>query len=263
MKIMGTEVPSMYAWTMLLLSALATLESYLYHQIPFNLLVSVTVAAVFDILIKKFYLKKSTNFPYSAIISGLIIGSIAPIDSPIVLGAAAAAVAVLSKFFIRIKNMNLFNPAALGLLISLFLFSQGDQWWAANGYNIAGYIIPFSIVLLISNYKARKLAVSASFLVPSFIIGLVLTAVSNVQITPFIILSSLLQLNFFYAFIMVSEPKTSPFRRTEQIIFGVAVAILAYLFSLYGVMFSLLLSLLLANMGFALWKLYRQKLIQG
>ena len=145
MKILNTLIPSMYVWTIFLISLLAAVESYLYRQVPLNLLVSVAVAVAVDMLLKKFYLKIELKIPYSAIISGLIIGSVAPINSPLLLGAVAAIVAIASKIFIRINNAHIFNPATLGLLVSLFIFSQGDQWWIANGYNYLGYIIPPSI----------------------------------------------------------------------------------------------------------------------
>lgn len=263
MKVFNTLIPSMYVWTIFLISLLAAFESYLYRQVPLNLLVSVAVAAAVDMLLKKFYLKTELKIPYSAIISGLIIGSVAPINSPLLLGAVAAVVAILSKIFIRIKGSHIFNPATLGLLISLFLFSQGDQWWAANGYNFLGYIIPLSLVLVISNYKARKLFVSAPFLLTTLVLGLAITTASHFQITAFTIVSSLLQLNFFLAFIMVSEPKTSPFMKKEQIVFGAGVGALTFAFGFLGFGYTLLMSLLLGNLCFALWKIYSGRMKKG
>lgn len=254
MKIFNKTIPDMYAWAIFLISLLAVIESILYNQIPWNLLVSVIVSCLLDVSIKKFYLKREIGFPYSATITGLIIGSVAPFNSSVLLGIVAAVIAISSKFFLRIKNINVFNPAALGLLVSLFIFSQGDQWWVANGYNYLGFIIPLSIILVIPNYKANKLVVSIPFLLTFLISDLVIAALSSVPISLLSIIISVLQLNYFFGFIMVSEPKTSPYKRNEQLAFGILVAVAVSLLSFFGVTYSLLISLLFGNVAYALWR---------
>ncbi len=54
---------------------------------------------------------------------------------------------------------------------------------------------------------------------------------------------------------MISDPKTSPHRKTLQALFGGGVAVTAALLTIAGVGYPLLISLLLANFAFGLYRL--------
>ncbi len=235
----------MYLWAIFLLALLAIIGSYVRQDIPINLLLAIFIVSILDISIKKFFLKKRFAFPFSAIISGLIIGSIAPFDvSPIVIIVASSAT-MLSKFLIRLKGLHIFNPATFGLLVALSVFSVNDMWWAEGVYNILGYTIIFTPILVIASYKAIKLAVALPFLSTMFILNFLIGTINDLSIL-------LLSLPFYFAFIMLSEPKTSPYKRNEQIVFGVSAAILFFVLTLYNFSYSLLIALLLVNLAYVI-----------
>ena len=92
---------SMYGWTIVLLVFLSLAASYSKHSFPTNLVVAVIVSSALDILIKKLILKRRFKFPYSAFITGIIIGSIAQFNSSVWIVIAASITAISSKFAIR------------------------------------------------------------------------------------------------------------------------------------------------------------------
>jgi len=244
---------SMYVWTIVLLLILAIIASLSRNAFPVSLVIAILSASVFDLLLKRLY-KKPLRFPFSAAITGAIIGSIAPFTASPLIVILASLVAILSKFLIRIKGFNIFNPATLGLLVSLALFSLGDEWWVAVSYNFLGFSIILTPLLILANYKAMKLRTSLSFLLVISILYS-LTGFVNVPYTSEGAISFLYSLPYYFAFIMVSEPKTSPYRSKEQIIFGISVAVLLFIFMYYSIPYSFFISLLLGNLGYALYRI--------
>lgn len=245
---------SMYVWTILLLAFLAVVASYARDAFPTNLLVAVIAAAVLDVGIKKIVLKRKISAPLSAIITGIIIGSIAPFNASPLIVIIAASLAILSKFIIRFKDLHIFNPAALGLVISLFLFSLGDEWWAAVGYNVFGYAITLTPLLIFANYRAMKLKVSLPFLLTVAVLSHLTGIIRLNSFDPADTLRFLVALPYYFGFIMVSEPRTSPYQTKEQISFGVSVAVLTVILTLYSVAYALFLALLIGNLGYALYR---------
>lgn len=243
---------SMYVWTIILLVFLAVVASFARSAFPINLLIAVITATALDILIKKVWLKK-TGMPFSAIISGIIIGSIAPFNAPVSVVVLASAVVILSKFLIRF-NDHVFNPAALGLLVSLSLFGLGDEWWAAGAsVNILGAALTLTPLLILASYKAGKLGVSLPFLLATAILyhamGIATISLSGANIIRF-----LDSLPYYFGFIMVSEPRTSPYIRKEQIAFGISVAVISVLLTIYSIKYALFIALLLGNLAYALYR---------
>ena len=60
-------------------------------------------------------------------------------------------------------------------------------------------------------------------------------------------------LPFYFAFIMLSEPKTSPNAPKEQVAFGVAVAILIFVLDAH-IKYSFLVALLAGNLAYAAYR---------
>ena len=139
----------MHLWTIVLLSILAVISSYTLHTFPVPLILAVVVAGITEALIRRFYLKHAFKIPYSGLITGLIIGCVAPINAPLLLILIAGIIAVVSKFFIQYRSSNIFNPASLGLIIALAIFGLGDEWWVASNYNIYGIAITLTPILII------------------------------------------------------------------------------------------------------------------
>lgn len=249
---LSSYVKTMYFWAIVLLSAVVAVEAYAQNKFPVGVIAAVASAVAIDVIAKKFVLKRNVGFPSSAIITGIIIGSVAPLSAPIWVYLAAAAAAIGSKFLIRIRGSHVFNPAAFGLLVGLAAFSLGDEWWAASGFNLLGFLVVPSIFLIVPNWKAMKLKLSLTFMLAAGIISLTMLSTSQFGLSG--IMGLLWSLPFFYAFVMVSEPKTSPYRWKEQVVFGIALAALALGLEFYNVKYALLLALLAGNLGYALYR---------
>lgn len=257
MKILNQPVSRMYILSIALLSILAAISSYTLHAFPLPLICAVAIAGILEILIGKSYLKHAFKVPYSGLITGLIIGSVAPINAPLFLVLIASTIAVVSKFFIQYKSSNVFNPAALGLIIALPIFGLGDEWWIASNYNIYGIAITLTPILIILAYEARRLAAAAAFVLASFALALIVEMGSALSITTIVTL--LFGINYFFAFVMLIEPKTSPRKNYSQVLYGVSLAALYMAFAFFRVPYSLLVVLLTGNVFYLLCKKYSRR----
>lgn len=208
-----------------------------------QLLVSLLTTLLLDLAINRvrgrtFYLSKS------AAISGLLIGSILH-SVPLYIFVFAGAAAIFSKHLVTIKNSTAFNPAAVGILLSVLLFSVSDTWWSS------GQKIPVIILGLLVAWKISKLRLSLSFLMASFILAF-LWALPFQGLTPANLQSSFNSLPLFLAFFMLTEPKTTPFRK--QHFWGPLFALAVFALSLGGFPSAWLGGLLLGNLLYALHK---------
>lgn len=255
----------MYYMAIFVLSIVAVVESF-DRGFPVNAVVAVFTTSVLDIGLKKFWLKRPFTMPLSAIITGLIIGTVS-VNAPILGTFIAAILAILSKFIIRWKSSHIFNPAVSGVVTVQLLnpaahgggsmahgVSQVVQGFGPGGFAVTLWLVP---LLLFANWQANKLWVAIPFLMVSAVLyqftGLTTLNSLNLQDT----FKFLEPLPYYFAFIIVSEPKTSPWAKNEQIIFGVGIAVLSVLplivFGFYSHVISLV-ALLLGNLTYSAYR---------
>ncbi len=256
MKLFGQTVASMYLWAIALLLLLAVYSSYSINQFPFPLIVAAILAPVIELAVLKIS-KKQMKVPWSGIITGLIIGEVAPVNAPLAAIAVACAIAILSKYFIRIKSSNVFNPATIGMLISFAIFAIGDEWWGAGTISLYSIAIPASIVLVIAAYEAKRLMTAISFIVSVIILSVFFTgntSLSSIGVT-------ILGVNYFFALLMLADPKTSPHKNRAQVVYGTAMGILYSILAIFGVAYSYFMALLIGNLVYALYRNRGHKLL--
>lgn len=256
---------SMYYVTIAVLLVVAIVESTA-RGFPVNLAVAVFTASVLDIAIKRLWLKRTPIIPLSAIITGLIIGSVS-VNAPVLGVFIATVLAILSKFVIRLKGSHIFNPAVFGVVISQLFnpaahsaagnaVAQGAAQ-AAEGFGPGGFAVSIVLVplLLFANYKTKKLWTSIPFLIASALLFYFtgLTRLNSLNIQD--IFKFFEVLPWYFAFIIVSEPKTSPYAKNEQIVFGIGIAILSVLATLLsGSHTGGLVAILLGNLMYAVYR---------
>jgi len=181
-----------------------------------------------------FFKDKKISVSDSSIISGLIIGYILSPDNPWWIFILAAVLAICSKHLIQIKKKHLFNPAALGIFLVVFLFNASTQW---KGTYLWYILLPFGLYFA---YRIQKQEV---------LIGYGITALSLFGIQAILQKAPLLNifgyLSYFYIFIMMIEPKTTPVKQLGKLIFGIGVAVLIFVLTEAGVRFDAELSSLL------------------
>lgn len=235
----------MHIATAILLAAVAAASAWSLGAVPYAFIFS-AVAGVLVELLYSCAVDKRARVSLSAAITGMIIGGVAPFNAPLLPLLLADTAAIMSKFLIKAKGRNVFNPAALGLLTGLGLFSLGDEWWAASGLALYGIVIPFSVALVFAAYKSRRLIASFSFIAFTFAAAVLL------DYNPTSMVAGLLGLNYFFAFIMVAEPKTSPYRPLGQVAYGGGIALLYLLFGAATLPYPFFAALLIGNAALAL-----------
>ncbi|MBI2076655.1 MAG: RnfABCDGE type electron transport complex subunit D [Candidatus Aenigmarchaeota archaeon] len=178
-----------------------------------QLVLSPLVAAVSDFVANYFRYKRK-EFPEHGLITGLII---ALVLSPVSLFASVIipVIAIALKHVIRYKGRNIFNPAALGMFVSAAALGVQAAWWSV------GYLaIPFGFIVA---YKIRRLYNPLSFIAGSSAISAAYAYINSGK--------WLLPINasmFFFAFVMLLEPVTSPHTKKGQVIFGVSAAVISF-----------------------------------
>src|SRR5262245_48226119 len=95
-----------------------------------GLLASVGAAAAIDAAIL-FWRKRRWEFPSGAILTALIVAMILSSQEPWHVVTLTTVVAVLSKYIFRYGTANIFNPAALAIVATFFVFETGQSWWGA------------------------------------------------------------------------------------------------------------------------------------
>ncbi|MCX5692442.1 MAG: RnfABCDGE type electron transport complex subunit D [Candidatus Omnitrophica bacterium] len=201
-----------------------------------GLCVSVIVSILADSIIS--YLKKKEFvLGESSIITGLIIGCVLSGSEKWGLIALAALFAIVSKHIIRFRGRHFFNPAAFGILVSVFLLGASTEWKGAYLWYI---IAPFGIY---ASFKIKKLELIVSYFIASFIL---FGGQAVIQAVP--ILNILGYLNYFFIFIMLVEPMTTPMTKSGKIIFGSGAGALIFILYALGIKESELLALACFNL---------------
>lgn len=228
-------------WQMIV--TLVVLAGFGVHKYGFadtlsQLAIAVAVAAVSDSLIN-FSLHKQRVFPKSAIISGLFVGMLLNVGIVWYVPVIAALVSVLTKNFVRYKQINIFNPAAIGVLIALILFPNSSSWW--GGEQLIA-VIALGLPIL---YRIKRMQMVAIFLASYSVISIVydysllnISSVQNLILNPTLL---------FFSFFMLTEHKTNPFNSRGRMIYAPVAAILSLVSLIFLPQYNFVLGLIAAN----------------
>lgn len=258
---------NMYYVTIAVLLVVAVVES-IGRGFPVNLVVAVATTSVLDVAIKRFWLKRKPGIPLSAIITGFIIGTVS-VNAPVGGAVVAAVLAILSKFVIRWQGSHIFNPAVFGVVITQLLspaahgpassgIAHGGsavvEGFGPGGFTVSLWLVP---LLFLANYKATKIWVALPLLLATAVLfhftGLARLDVLRAQD----MLRFLEALPWYFACIIASEPRTSPYAKKEQVVFGIGVAVLSLLPLLLLGSYShigALVALLVGNLMYAAYR---------
>lgn len=187
-------------------------------------------------------------FPDGAILTALIVAMILSPHEPWYVAAITTVVAVVSKYVLRVGKANVFNPAALGLVATFYVFDTGQSWWGA-----LPEVTPFALIILFAAgifvaERVNKLPVMLAFLGVYFFLFTVSAFVGDPGRVAELFRAPDLHAALFFAFFMVTDPPTSPPKNRDQLIYGAIVAMISYaVFELVGAAYFLLAGLLVAN----------------
>ena len=163
--------------------------------------------------------------PRSALISGLSLCLLLRTNAP-ELAVATAALAVASKFLVRIRGKHVFNPTN-GALVAMMLLT-GEVWVSPGQWGSAA-VFAFLLAAaggLVVNRAARA-DVTWAFLAAhvTLLVGRTLWLGDPLAIPLHRLANGALVL---FAFFMISDPRTTPDSRPGRILFAVMVAVGAY-----------------------------------
>lgn len=212
-----------------------------------EVLVAVAVAAALDVVIVRVFTNR-IEFPAGAILTGLIIALILRPQEPLGVVAFTSAVAIAARHVLRTRWSNVFNPAALGIVVASFVFSPGQSWWGAlPDLGVVGIAVLLGAGLFMAD-RLNKLPMMLVFLSTYFFLFTASSFVGEPNDVAEIFRSPDLQAALFFAFFMLDDPPTCPVRYEDQVIFAAVVAIAAFLvFTLNGAVYFLPAGLLVGN----------------
>ena len=219
-----------------------------------TLTAATATAAVLDALILR-WRRERWEFPDGAILTAMLVVMVLSAQQPWGDTAVTAVVAILSKYVFRSRAANVFNPAALAMVATFYVFDTGQSWWGAlPAMGAWGLVVLIAAGLVIAD-RVNKLPLVLTF-VGCFYLLFTLTAfaggaarVAEVYRTPD------LQAALFFAFFILTDPPTSPVKYRDQITCGVIVAVVSYgVFLWIGAAYYLLAGVLVGN----IWEAWRR-----
>ena len=238
------------------LFVVAVLGEHIAQAAP-GLASAVAVAVLIDapILWRK---RKSWQFPSGAILTALIIAMVLGPFEPWYVTACTSAIAILSKYAFRTRSANMFNPAALALVVAFHVFHTGQSWWGALP-DIAPFValpILFATGALITN-KVNRIPLVLAFLGSYYLLFTLTAFLGDPRRVAEAFVAPDLEAVLFFAFFILTDPPTSPVKYPDQIACGVLVAASAYgVFELVGAADYLLAGVLVGNVLEA-WRRWR------
>lgn len=187
-------------------------------------------------------------FPDGALLTGLFVALILTPHEPWWVAALTAAVAIVSKYLLRVGRANVFNPAAIALLLSYFLFHTGQSWWGAlPELPIAAIVVLLATGGFITQ-RVNKVPVVVSFLGTYYLLFTIAAFVGDPRHVSALYRAPDVHMALFFAFFMVTDPPTSPPKHRDQWIYGAIVALVSFVvFETIGAVYFLFAGLLVAN----------------
>jgi hypothetical protein len=158
--------------------------------------------------------------------------------------AGTAAVALISKYVLRLGGGHIFNPSNIGLVLCFLVLGPGraeplDFWW---GPMDAWMVLALGIIVLgglVILTRLKLLTIAASFWL-AFAVATGALALSGHAMTARWHLGEISGLTFWwvlitspeilvFVFFMITDPKTSPRATRARIAYAVSIALLATL----------------------------------
>lgn len=204
-----------------------------------NLAVAAIVCSLCDAVADRIK-GKPFRRPETAVICGLIVASVlAPDTAPLTVAWVSGA-AIALKHLVQVRKMPLLNPAAAGLMAGHLLLGTLHYWWASGA--VALLALPFLA------WKTNRLKASGAFLLAWLAMWAGTALIGGGRAAS--LEGLLVVVPLYLAAFMVPEPKTSPVRTEDQMVYGAMAGAGAVLLPLaMKEADGLLLALLLANLG--------------
>jgi Na+-translocating ferredoxin:NAD+ oxidoreductase RnfD subunit len=219
---------------------------------------AVVVAGIMDVLILR---TRHTRweFPSGAVLTGLIVAMVLSAQTPWSVVALTSALAVVSKYVVRTRAGNVFNPAALAIVATFPVFHAGQSWWGA-----LPEVMPVAQLALVAGGvfiadRVNKMPLVLAFLAAYYLLFTVTAFVGDPAWVSEVFRAPDLQAVLFFALFILTDPPTSPVKYRDQIVFAIIVAAASFaMFEWIGAVYYLLAGVLIGNLWEA-WQRVRRR----
>ena len=219
-----------------------------------GLLSAAVVAGLVDALIIRAR-KKVWEFPSGALLTTMIVAMVLRAQEPWWVTTITSVAAILSKYLFRSRHANVFNPAALAIIASFYVFHTGQSWWGAlTEVPLAAQLVLVLAGLFITD-RINKIPLVLAFLGTYFLLFTLTAFVSEPRRVAEVFRPPDIEAVLFFAFIILTDPPTSPAKYPDQMVCGAIVAVVSYAFFEWaGVVYYLLAGVLAGNV----WEAWRR-----
>ena len=199
---------------------------------------------------------KSKKYLNSLISTFLIILMLSHADPEPVRGVMVLLLLYVAKFFIKYNKQNIFNPVVFSIgattLLALFVpfigippmdFTGIDIRFPIAGMDIPIPLLPVTLALVFNVKRVKRHPLAISFIATSLLMGLFINTYDH-DVFSYIIITA------FIGAAVIVEPKTSPVKNKEQIIFGALMAFFITGLTVVDVPNPIIIGLLIGNIGF-------------
>lgn len=192
--------------------------------------------------------KQKWEFPSGAVLSAMFIAMVLSAREPWYVTTVTAVLAVVSKYLLRTRAGNIFNPAALAIVATFYVFHTAQSWWGAlpNLPPVALAVLLAAGVFIAD--RVNKMPLVIAFLGSHFLLFAATAFVGEPRLVAEIFRAPDLHAALFFAFFILTDPPTSPVRYPAQLVCGVIVAAASFLvFQVSGAVHFLLTGVLVGN----------------
>ena len=215
---------------------------------------AVLASALLDLVILRVR-KKKWEFPSGAVLTAMIVAMVLRAQEPWFVTAATALIGVGSKYILRSRSANVLNPAAFGIVVSFYLFHTGQSWWGAlpEVSPIAQAVMVAAGVFIAD--RVNKMPMVLTFLGIYYLLFTIAAFAGDPRRVAEIFRAPDLQAALFFAFIILTDPPTSPVRYRDQVLCAAIMAATSFaVFQWAGVVYFLLAGVLVGNV----WEAWRR-----
>jgi Na+-translocating ferredoxin:NAD+ oxidoreductase RnfD subunit len=223
--------------------------------VALNMGAAILAAGVVDLVILRLR-NGGWEYPSGAVLTAMIVTMVVRPQEPWYVPVLIAVVAVLSKYLLRTRQANVFNPAAFALVLMSFVLPMGQSWWGAlpdvsplwlRATLLAGGIYIAS--------RVNKIPLVLTFLGTYFCLFTAAAYLGDPRMVAEIFRSPDVDAVIYFALIILTDPPTSPARYRGQWKFGIITAVMGFaVFQQFGVAYFLLAGVLAGN----LWEAWRR-----
>ncbi|MCF6352360.1 MAG: hypothetical protein L3J06_05055 [Cyclobacteriaceae bacterium] len=219
----------------------------------------IVISSVLHLVFSKLF-DKNKKYLHSLISTFLIILMLSHADPEPVRGVMVILLLYVAKFFVKYNGKNIFNPVifTIGIITLLSLvvpflgeppmdFTGIDIRFPMFGMQVPLSLLPITLALIFNVARVKRHPLAFSYIVTSLVLGVFMNAYVQDVFSYLIII-------MFVGTAVIIEPKTSPTKTKEQLIYGVLMGLFIASLAMLNTPNAIAIGLLIGNIGYFIVK---------